>query len=200
MFTFQVFKNRIAMTESEELTAGSANVYQTSWQFSTDWTGLTKKIAFTVDTELSTIALPVMYLYLDDNGMCQIPREVLSPTWVGKQILAGACGTRGTETVLPTVWVNLGTLKEAAAGDPGVPSITPTEYDALKEDIGDLDDLTTEDKTSLVNALNEVNAKIGEGGDGNVKSEQIENIVALDRGEYDDLDVKDSKTLYLIKG
>lgn len=188
------------MTDSEELTAGAQNVFYASWQFSSDWTGLTKKIVFTVDAELSSIALPVMYLYLDENGMCRIPKEVLEPTWVGKQILAGACGTRGTETVLPTVWVNIGTLKEAASGDPGVPSITPTEYDALKEDIGDLDDLTTEDKTSLVKALNEVNAKVGEGGDGNVKSEQIENIVALDRGEYDDLDVKDSGTLYLIKG
>ena len=38
------------------------------------------------------------------------------------------------------------------------------------------------------------------GGTGNVSSEQINTIVALDRAEYDALEVKDAKTLYLIRG
>ena len=37
-------------------------------------------------------------------------------------------------------------------------------------------------------------------GGGNVSSEQINTIVALDRAEYDALAVKDAKTLYLIRG
>lgn len=41
--------------------------------------------------------------------------------------------------------------------------------------------------------------KVG-GGLGNVSSKQIDTIVALDRAEYDALEVKDAKTLYLIRG
>lgn len=37
-------------------------------------------------------------------------------------------------------------------------------------------------------------------GGGNVSSAQINTIVVLDRAEYDALDVKDAKTLYLIRG
>ena len=40
----------------------------------------------------------------------------------------------------------------------------------------------------------------GGSGGGNVSSAQINAIVALDRAEYDALDVKDAKTLYLIRG
>ena len=40
----------------------------------------------------------------------------------------------------------------------------------------------------------------GGSGGGNVSSAQINTIVALDRAEYDALDVKDAKTLYLIRG
>lgn len=38
------------------------------------------------------------------------------------------------------------------------------------------------------------------GGGGNVSSAQINTIVVLDRAEYDALSVKDTKTLYLIRG
>ena len=37
-------------------------------------------------------------------------------------------------------------------------------------------------------------------GKGNVSSAQIDTIVALDRAEYDALEIKDSRTLYLIRG
>ena len=40
----------------------------------------------------------------------------------------------------------------------------------------------------------------GGSGGGNVSSAQINTIVVLDRAEYDALDVKDVKTLYLIRG
>ena len=38
------------------------------------------------------------------------------------------------------------------------------------------------------------------GGSGNVSSEQIDVIVVLDRAEYAALEVKDPKTVYLIRG
>lgn len=39
-----------------------------------------------------------------------------------------------------------------------------------------------------------------DGGGGNVSSEQVDRIVVLDRGEYEALAVKDTKTVYLIRG
>lgn len=42
--------------------------------------------------------------------------------------------------------------------------------------------------------------KAGGGGDGNVSSEQITDIVVLDKAEYDALEVKSSTTQYLIRG
>lgn len=38
------------------------------------------------------------------------------------------------------------------------------------------------------------------GGGGNVSSEQVDRIVVLDRGEYEALAVKNTKTVYLIRG
>ncbi len=38
------------------------------------------------------------------------------------------------------------------------------------------------------------------GGGGNVSSKQIDTIVVLDRAEYDALAVKDTRTVYLIRG
>lgn len=162
MFDLQVTKNLITLAEYEELTSGSAQVYDCIFEFNADWVGLTKKIEFTVDAELSTTPLPVMYVYLDENGMCQIPKEVLYPKWNGHKILVGVCGTRGVDIVLPTIWISLGTLQPAVSGDPGVPGITPDELDAVKEDIGKIEDLTTTDKTSLVGAVNEINEKVEE--------------------------------------
>ena len=156
MFNLEVYKNRINVTGQEELTAGSQKVFPVKWTFSSDWNGLTKKIVFTVDTEISTSPLPLMYLYLDEEGMCNIPKEVLDPTWVGKSILAGACGTKGYDTVLPTVWISLGTLKASAVGDSSVLSLQPDLYDELSNNIGNLQNLATQDKSSLVNAINEI--------------------------------------------
>ena len=42
--------------------------------------------------------------------------------------------------------------------------------------------------------------EVGTGGGGNVSSEQVDRIVVLDRGEYEALAVKDTKTVYLIRG
>lgn len=39
-----------------------------------------------------------------------------------------------------------------------------------------------------------------DGGGGNVSSEQVDRIVVLDRGEYEALAVKNTKTVYLIRG
>ena len=68
-------------------------------------------------------------------------------------------------------------------------------------DIGNLDDLATTAKDSLVAAINEVYATGGGGGgSGNVASPDINMIRIMDLGDYEELESKDPKTLYLIRG
>ena len=81
-----------------------------------------------------------------------------------------------------------------------MPSLQPDEYQELREDIGDLSNLTTDDKSNLVAAINELDGKIGEGATGNVSSEQIDRIVVLDLEEFESLPEKAERTLYAIKG
>lgn len=55
-------------------------------------------------------------------------------------------------------------------------------------------------KPSIQFSMPSLRVSPGGSGGGNVSSAQINTIVALDRAEYDALDVKDAKTLYLIRG
>lgn len=55
------------------------------------------------------------------------------------------------------------------------------------------------ERPEITFTLDDVKAVPG-GGGGNVSSKEINTIVALDRAEYDALEVKDTKTLYLIRG
>ena len=110
MFNLQVTKNKITATETEILVAGSSKVYEVYFEFDSDWADLQEKICFTIDAELSTTPLPLFYLRLDESGKCYIPKWILDDTFIGKDLLCGACGTRGNETILPTVWISLGEI------------------------------------------------------------------------------------------
>ena len=53
---------------------------------------------------------------------------------------------------------------------------------------------------SIKNVAGELEPATGGGGTGNVSSNDIKNIVAIDQAAYDELEVKDPNTLYLIRG
>ena len=55
------------------------------------------------------------------------------------------------------------------------------------------------ERPEITFSIDEIRASPG-GGGGNVSSAQINTIVDLDWAEYDALEVKDAKTLYLIRG
>lgn len=75
---------------------------------------------------------------------------------------------------------------------------TPSVYEKLLAEIGNLEDLKTADRNSLVAAINEI---VGtSGGGGNVSSAQINTIEVLDQSAYDALESKNPSTLYLIRG
>lgn len=157
MFRFYARKNILEAMELEPLTSGSVNVYQCEFQFDDAWDGLTKTVTF----QSGLIAKSVQ---LGATPECTIPWEVLQQP--NRLLMIGVCGMQGEDTVLPTIWVKAGNIKPGAEiGDDTNPP-TPSIYQQILAEIGDLTELNTEDKSSLVAAINEIYANGGTGGGG----------------------------------
>ena len=96
--------------------------------------------------------------------------------------------------------MSLGKVQSAVepSGDPSADPTLPV-WAQLQEQIGDLDDLKTYNKDNLVAAINEARQS-GGGGGGGIASAQIDEIRVLTKSDYDALDEKDARTLYLVEG
>lgn len=116
MFKLQAKKTELCLLKREPLTSGSVNVYEAAFAFSEDWAGLEKTAAFRAGS-----GKPVSVL-LGPEETCAVPWEVLQKP--GVRLEAGVYGTRGGETVLPTVWADLGYIQTGAA--PGDEARPPT--------------------------------------------------------------------------
>lgn len=136
MFTFEVNKNNIELTESETVTSGSVNVYFCHFIFSSDWDGLAKTITFRAgDVSVSIL--------LDSTNMCTIPWEVLQTDAV--QLY---CGARGTvtaadteeEAVIPTVYCLLGTIRKGTELGENAQPPAPSVVDQIMARIEALDE------------------------------------------------------------
>lgn len=193
MFQFFAKKVSLDVTQREIVTSGSVNVYQCQFQFDSAWDGLEKTAVF----KAGDISISVL---LDDLGACNIPWEVFQDA--KRTLYAGVYGTKNGNTVLPTIWAALGTIKEGVHPGESAQPPTPSVYEQILADIGNLNELETTHKDSLVDAINELWMTGGGGGSGsgNVSSPDIGTIRVLDREEYDELPEKDPKTLYFIKG
>ena len=129
-------------------------------EFSADWLGLIKIAVFTNGAVTRDVIEPM--------GTVIIPWEVLATP--NKRVSVGFYGYRmeGGEKVLaiPTIWAELGAVR-AGADPSGDPSTTPTPEVAeqILGKIGDLDNLDTEAKDNLVNAINDA-YNHGGGGSG----------------------------------
>ena len=99
MFILYADKTRLAVRQRELLTSGSVNVCQAQFEFSEDWDGLTRTAVFRADWKSVSVLL-------DETNCCTIPWEVLEVPEI--KLFCGVYGTRGGETVLPTVWADLG--------------------------------------------------------------------------------------------
>lgn len=105
MFVLCAEKNRLTVREREALTSGSVNAYPLRIEFSPEWDGLERAVIFQAGGVEKSLAL--------SGGACTIPAEVLSEP--GRYLMAGVCGSRGGDVILPTVWGNLGLILEGAA-------------------------------------------------------------------------------------
>lgn len=156
MFRFYAKKVVLELNQKEVVTSGSVNVYQCQFQFDNAWEGLEKTAVFWAGEEtISTL--------LDETGLCIIPWEVLQDA--RRTLYAGVYGTKNGDVVLPTIWASCGEIKEGVNPGTSTQPPTPSVYDQILGNIGNLEDLQTTDKSSLVDAINEV-YETGGGGSG----------------------------------
>ena len=132
--------------QSEPLTSGMVG-QPIHFEYSHDFDGLAVTAVFTDGKNTVDVVNP--------GNECIIPHEVL--TTVGAVVKVGIYAVRGDELVIPTIYAHIGVVLKGA--DPsGDVSIDPTlpvwaQTQAL---IGNLSQIETETKDSLVAAINEV--------------------------------------------
>lgn len=155
MFKLYADKVKLQLIDSEMITSGSVNVYDVFFQFSSDWNGLAKTVVFCAgDTQKSVL--------LDADNHCTIPWECLLED--DRALGVGVYGAQDSTLILPTVWENLGTIQTGVTlGDTSQPP-TPSVYDQILGNIGDISELETQNKGSLVDAINEIYETGGSGG------------------------------------
>ncbi len=118
MITIAVTKAYAIVTSRELLTSRMSNVAQVAFTFSSDWEGLNKTAVWTDGTVTVDVSDASW-----SNNICNIPHEVLTTS--GRIVRVGIYGTDGSTTVLPTIWAELGRIRDGV--DPsGDPSVTPT--------------------------------------------------------------------------
>lgn len=139
----------------QKITAGTVGL-PIEFTFDGQWDGLsktavfrvrhTKKIVESLETETT------------------VPWELLDKP--GAWLSVGVYGMNADgSVVIPTVWANVAVIKEGADpdGDPGIDPELPV-WQKLLNDMGDLQDLNTEDNGDLVEAINEAHRIARAGG------------------------------------
>lgn len=157
MITAFIKGQAIETTESV-IVAESLNYLKAQFIFTTsDWNGLEKTAYFTQGKTTHPIKL-------DENNIA-FPIHLSAGEWdisvVGREYANGELVERITTD---TATINVKPFKTGK--ETPFPEPTPTEIEALKAEMGNLPDLLTRDKTSIVNAINEVYRRGGAGGGG----------------------------------
>lgn len=148
--SYAVTGQRIETTETAMLVAGTVNVYTARFAFDAEWDGLQRTAVFASSDNSTTITREQL---LTDDA-CTVPWEVLV---AGNRLRVGVYGTKADGTRLPTIWterrlyIHPGAGPTQEAADP-----SPTLVEQLLGRIGDPANLKTEDKSSLVAAINEI--------------------------------------------
>ena len=128
-FILYAEKNKLTVRKRGPVTSGSANVYPVQFEFSGDWDGLARTAVFQADGD------PVSVL-LDDSNRCGIPWETLVKH--GVRLRAGVYGTKGGDTVLPTIWADLGEILQGVTmPDGGTYPPTPELWEQALAGKGD---------------------------------------------------------------
>lgn len=193
----KVLVNNVVATASdlELLTAGMINGRAVQFEFTPEWDSLNKTALFTNGEE--TRRVPE---YKWENGVAYIPPEVLTTphTFV-------KCGVYGIDDsgniVIPTLWAELGRVFPSASPDEYEESVppTPSAWEDLQRQIGNLSKLNTKEKDSLVKAINEVLSNSG--GTGGSGFSPIVSVEEIDGGHRVSItDKEGTKTFDVMDG
>lgn len=155
MIELAATRNDLVVKSKELLTSGSVGVNQVHFTFDGEWEGLDRVAVFRCGDV--SVSIP-----LDDTNTCYIPWETLASPH--KVLFAGVQGLKDTVEILPTVETNLGEVQKGTTLGSDATDPTASPYQWVLTSIGDLDDLKTNDKSSLVAAINEARATGGGGG------------------------------------
>lgn len=154
MVKIKVNDSRAVVLESEKLTSGRIGL-QCQFIFSEDWDDLVKTAV--------CIAGEVTKDVLFTGDTITIPHECLANPC--KELAIGVYGIgNSTNTIaIPTIYAVVGTIYQGAdpSGDPSTDPTLPV-YEQMRLEIGYLENLETEDKSSLVAAINEAAQSSGD--------------------------------------
>lgn len=143
----------IEIVEACPIVSGTVEEYNVEFEFSPYWNGYVKTAVIDV-----ICGDPISdQLILDNSCTFSLGNA--------KKIRFGVYGVRGTRR-LPTVYTRAILVKEGVQSSEGGQNINPTQYEQLVGIIGDTEKLETEDKSSLVAAINELLPTGGSGGTG----------------------------------
>ena len=138
------------ITEPEVLTAGMVGK-KIRLVFAEDWDGLAKTAVFTAGT--------VTRDALCTGDTVTVPAEVLEKPLLSLYVGVYGVGTDGLPAI-PTVRVNCGKIMPGVdpSGDPGMDP-QPELWAQMAGALGDMTKLTTQERGSLVGAINEMKAQ-----------------------------------------
>ena len=145
LLEYNVNGQNIELASAAMLVAGTVNEYTARFAFSADWDGYQRVAVFNADgTEREQ-------LLTDDT--CKVPWDVLLP---GAYLKVGVYGTKDGSR-LPTIWASHRQRIHDGAGPTGeAADPSPVLAEQILQRMGNLGDLKTEDKSSLVAAINEI--------------------------------------------
>lgn len=145
MFRFDISGRTIIPRALDILVAGSDN-YQCSFSFSPEWEQFTKIVMFKAGCAYEE----TMY---NTGSTISIPEEILALP--DKDIYVACCGFSNGQIIFSTEWKYIGTVRLGPACS-SAPGLNGELLAQVMSSIGDLGNLSTNAKSSLVSAINEV--------------------------------------------
>lgn len=106
MIELKAEKSRLWLVKTDPVVSGQVDTIDVKIDFSRDWDGLKKTIVFRSGREARDVLL------VDNATQCKVPWEVVSRP--GGTLRIGVYGIRGSDTVLPTVWCDVGRIVPGA--------------------------------------------------------------------------------------
>lgn len=154
-----------------EIAADSIKYLEAEFHFAgRDWDGYVKTALLINGASKFALVLA------DDRITADMGLNLTAGEWEVK--LSGVKGDSRITTTTERIYV-----REFGGTEGALPDVTPTQAEQLLAKIGNLSNLTTEDKTSLVAAINEA-AKSGGGGSGGKDGTGIASITYKGEDEY----------------